>query len=84
MWDKAPKAARHGHKAAISTQPAVGALVLSPFAKAGGSNTTAYDTYGLLLTLETRLGLVGGIGQPTPLGDSDGATPIGREVFPAR
>ena len=84
MWDKAPKAARHGHKAAISTQPAVGALVLSPFTKAGGSNTTAYDTYGLLLTLETRLGLVGAIGQPTPLGGSDGANPMGREVFPAR
>ena len=84
MWDKAPKAARHGHKAAISTQPAVGALVLSPFTKAGGSNTTAYDTYGLLLTIETRLGLVGAIGQPKPLGGSDGANPMGREVFPAR
>ena len=94
-WDQAPatngrhahgsKTRAHGHGAAASTLPAAGALIISPFVKAGSSSTKAYDTYDLMLTLEERLHIAGtGLGETSPLGESKTANPFGRDVFPAR
>lgn len=74
MWDR-PVA---------GSPAATGAVVLSPFVKAGGSNSLAYDTFGLLATAQKRFGLAGDTGLPPLLGRSDGAKPLGREVFPRR
>jgi hypothetical protein len=69
-WDKAPGSGKK-----------VGAVVLSPFAKLGGATTSTYDTYGLLRTIEERLGIAKG---STLIGDHKGAAPFGEDVFPKR
>jgi hypothetical protein len=74
VWDRPPAA----------QNVATGALINSTFVNAGKSNSKAYDTYGLLATIQARFSLAGGPGSPPPLGKSDGATPFGREIFPAR
>lgn len=61
-----------------------GAVVLSPFVKAGRSNALAYDTWGLLATVQRRFGLAGELGQPPLIGRSAEARVLGREVFPRR
>jgi hypothetical protein len=74
IWDRPPG----------SDNVATGALINSRFVNAGKANTKAYDTYGLLGTIQERFSLAGGPGSPPPLGKSDGATTFGREIFPAR
>ena len=74
VWDRPPG----------SSNVATGALINSNFVNSGKSNTKAYDTYGLLATIEERFSLAGGPGAPPPLGKSDGAKTFGREIFPAR
>jgi hypothetical protein len=74
VWDRGPN----------GDDVATGALINSTFVKVGKSNTKAYNTYGLLATIQERFSLAGGPGAPAPLGKSDGATTLGREIFPAR
>jgi hypothetical protein len=54
----------------------VGAVVVSPFVKAGSRNRRRYDHYGLLRSLEERLGL-----EPLGLAGRRGTRGFGRDVF---
>jgi phosphatidylinositol-3-phosphatase len=54
----------------------VGAVVVSPFVKPGSRNRRPYDHYGLLRTLEERLGL-----DPLGLAGRRGMRAFGRDVF---
>ena len=54
----------------------VGAVVVSPFVKPGSRNRRPYDHYGLLRSLEERLGL-----EPLGLAGRRGTRAFGRDVF---
>jgi len=54
----------------------VGAVVVSPFVKPGSRNRRVYDHYGLLRSLEERLGL-----DPLGLAGKRGTRAFGRDVF---
>jgi hypothetical protein len=69
---------------ASGSAAAGGALVLSPFTRAGKSNSRSYDTFSLTRTIQDRFALAGGAGMPAYLGISDKSAPLGRDVFPAR
>jgi len=83
-WDRPPVlSGRRGQAAAGSTIAPSGALVLSPFAKAGTVNKKAYDTWDLLLTIQDRLGIYNKEQQILPLGRSNdsGTQTFGTDVF---
>jgi hypothetical protein len=60
----------------LSPDTPVGAVVVSPFVKAGSTNRRPYDHYGLLRSLEQRLGLA-----PLGLAGKRGTRAFGRDVF---
>ncbi|MCX6387417.1 MAG: hypothetical protein NTX07_01645 [Solirubrobacterales bacterium] len=83
-WDRPPAlSGRRGLAAAGSTIAPSGAVVLSPFAKAGTVNKKAYDTWDLLLTIQDRLGIYNKEQLILPLGRSNdsGTQTFGTDVF---